>query len=235
MCTLCRHLWRKLHFVFFALSLSVCVYRFTCPWSSRHIYSWEVNRVCARTRLWITCNICCWNLERKKRIQNDEATSSYNELFSPRPLALSFFLSLLLCFNPSLYVRRCCKTRKNKRTSTKPFIFANGTTINMHTSRMSDGDQRKVSLSSFVFFLFLYRAYWSVRSPFFLSFPLAACNWTQGDTEEKTTTTIALKLLRLQLIFYSVNVRRVVLYTRSTDIVSHIEETITERIREREQ
>lgn len=175
---------------------------------------------------------------KKKRIQNDEATSSYNELFSPRPLALSFFLLLLLrlCFNPSLYVRRCCKTRKNKRTSTKPFIFANGTTINMHTSRMSDDEQRKVSFSSFVFFLFPQRAYSAVRSPFSpLSLSLlAACNWTQGDTELKTTTTIALKLLRLQLIFYSVNVRRVVLYIRSTDIVSHIEETITERRRERD-
>jgi hypothetical protein len=54
----------------------------------------------------------------------------------------------------------------------------------------------------------------------------------------RNRTTIELKLLLLQLIFYSVNIQRVVSYIRSTDIVSHIEQTKrrrqTEKGRERE-
>ncbi len=101
----------------FALFFSFLIQSFFCLFMilPTYTYNCSVSSACSRTRFWITCNICCWNLKRKK---SDEATSIWiqTELFS---FVCSFFFSLFS--NPSLYVRRCCKMVKNKTKENETF------------------------------------------------------------------------------------------------------------------
>jgi len=114
MCTHNRMIRTNLHFFFLSwFSLFFCLFMILPTYT----YNCSVSSACSRTRLWITCNICCWNLRRKKVMKP--------QVFGYK---LNSFRSFVLFFSLYSLIHHCTwedvvKWWRIKRKRMKPFIF----------------------------------------------------------------------------------------------------------------
>jgi hypothetical protein len=143
MCTHKEMTQTNLHFFFFLFSF---IFFFACPWSYRHIYNCSVSIVCSRTRLWITCNICCWNLRRKKMTKPQTLGHKMNSSFS-FVLFFSFYSLIRHCMWKDVIKR----WRVNEREW--DLSYSNGTTINIHLLSTIDSFPPSSFFSSLFFFM----------------------------------------------------------------------------------